>query len=132
MPAKDGDIYILNLGTTGITFRVECVVSPQALQKGLSGRQSLASGTGMFFVFHSLAIQTMWMPEMKFPLDIVWLDETLSVIHISYGLQPCTSRQNCPRISSQYDAKYAIEMPKGDATKYGFTEGMNLSVAISR
>jgi hypothetical protein len=132
MPAKDGDIYTLNLGSTGNTFQVECVVSPHALQRGLSGRPSLASGTGMFFVFSSLAIQAMWMPDMKFPLDIVWLDETLSVSHIVYGLQPCTSRESCPSSSSQYDAKYAIEMPQGDATKYGFTEGMNLSVAISR
>lgn len=69
---------------------------------------------------------------MNFPLDIVWLDETLSVSHIVYGLQPCTSRQSCPSSSSQYDAKYAIEMPQGDASKYGFTEGMNLTVSISK
>jgi uncharacterized membrane protein (UPF0127 family) len=86
----------------------------------------------MFFIFGSLAIQTMWMPDMNFPLDIVWLDETLSVSHIVYGLQPCTSRQSCPSSSSQYDAKYAIEMPQGDASKYGFTEGMNLTVSISK
>jgi uncharacterized membrane protein (UPF0127 family) len=131
MPAKDGDIYILNVDTETI-FQVECVVSPQALQRGLSGRPSLASGTGMFFVFQNLSIQTMWMPDMNFPLDVVWLDETLSVVHISYDLQPCTSRTSCPSSSSKYQVKYAIEMPAGDATKYRFRVGMTLSVATSR
>jgi len=129
MPAKDGDTYTLNLGSTGKTFQVECVVTPEALNKGLSGRKSLASGTGMLFIFQSLAMQSMWMPDMNFPLDIVWLDENLSVVHITYGLQPCTTRTSCPNSSSVYESKYAIEMPHGDANKYGFTGGMNLFVS---
>ena len=129
MPAKDGDIYTLQLSSNDNTFKVECVVSPQALQRGLSGRPSLASGTGMLFIFTNLAKQSMWMPDMNFPLDIIWLDETLSVVKITYGLQPCASRENCPSASSVYDSKYAIEMPQGDAAKYGFAEGISLTVA---
>jgi uncharacterized membrane protein (UPF0127 family) len=128
MPAKDGDVYILKLSSNDNTFKVECVVSPPALQKGISGRPSLASGTGMFFIFSHLAKQSMWMPDMNFPLDIVWLDETLSVVNITYGLQPCASRESCPSASSIYDSKYAIEMPQGDAAKYGFAEGISLTV----
>jgi uncharacterized membrane protein (UPF0127 family) len=130
MPAKDGDRYTLILGSTNTTFQVECVVSPPALQRGLSGRPSLAIGTGMMFIFPDIAMQTMWMPDMNFPLDIVWLDENLSVVHIVYGLQPCTSRENCPSASSRYQVKYAIEMPQGDARRYAFTEGMSLTVSL--
>lgn len=129
MPAKDGDKYRLVLGSTGNTFQVESVVSPQALQRGLSGRKSLPSGTGMLFIFPVLTLQSMWMPDMRFPLDIVWLDENLSVVNITYGLQPCLVKTDCPSSSSEYEAKYAIEMLEGDATKYGFKNGMNLSVA---
>jgi uncharacterized membrane protein (UPF0127 family) len=127
MPAKDGDKYILQLSSNHV-FQVECVSSPAALSKGLSGRQSLPRGTGMLFIFPNLAKQSMWMPDMNFPLDIAWLDENLSVIHITYGLQPCVSRTNCPSYSSVYDAKYAIEMPHGDAASYGFAEGVTLTV----
>lgn len=129
MPAKDGDKYTLILGSTGYTFEVESVVSPQALQRGLSGRTWLHSGTGMLFIFPVLAVQGMWMPDMRFPLDIVWLDENLSVVKISYGLQPCIVKTDCPNSSSDYKVKYAIEMPHGDATKYNFHNGMTLSVA---
>lgn len=128
MPAKDGDRYILNIGPTA-TFQVETVVSPQALQKGLSGRASLTSGTGMLFIFQSLSKQSMWMPDMHFPLDVVWLDENLSVVSITYGLQPCKPDGPCPNASSTYSVKYAIEMPQGDTVKYGFREGLSLSVA---
>jgi len=128
MPAKDGDTYILNIGSTGKTFKVETVVSPPALQRGLSGRPSLASGTGMLFIFQALSKQSMWMPDMRFPLDIVWLDENLSVVSITYGLQPCKTTADCPSSSSIYSAKYAIEMPQGDAAKYGFRDGLSLTV----
>lgn len=128
MPAKDGDVYNLRLSSNNNAFKVECVVSPPALQRGLSGRTSLTTGTGMLFIFSGLDMQSMWMPDMNFPLDIVWLDETLTVVNITYGLQPCLSRQSCPSASSVYKSKYAIEMPQGDAKKYGFAEGVSLTV----
>ena len=131
MPASDGDVYRLILGRTENVFTVECVVSPAALKKGLSGRPSLDSGKGMLFIFPRLAKQTMWMPDMHFPLDIVWLDETLSVAHITYGLQPCVSWMACPSSSSVYDVKYAIEMPAGDANKYEIAPGMSLQVMVN-
>lgn len=131
MPAKDGDVFTLYNKASDAYFKVECVVSPSALRKGLSGRKTLDSGTGMLFIFSGLEKQTMWMPDMNFPLDIVWLDETLSVVHITYGLQPCVSLAECPSSSSMYPVKYAIEMPAGDAAEYGFSNGHALTVVVS-
>lgn len=128
MPAKDGDVYTLLLSSTGKLFTVECVVSPPKLAQGLSGRKKLSPGNGMLFIFETLDKQTMWMPEMNFPLDIVWLDETLSVSNISYGAKPCPDKGTCPNISSLYMAKYAIEMNEGEAAIYGFMNGTQLTV----
>jgi hypothetical protein len=127
MPAKDGDIYSLLLSSSGKLFTVETVVSPQALKRGLSGRKTLELGKGMMFIFETLERHTMWMPEMQFPIDVVWLDESLSVVHISYGLQPCM-KNDCVSYSSIYMAKYAIEMNSGDAAAYGFMNGTQLTV----
>lgn len=129
MPARDDDKYTLLLSSTGKLFEVECVVSPVRLARGLSGRPSLAKGTGMLFIFDTLERQKMWMPDMNFPLDVVWLDETLSVIHISYGLQPCKDGASCPSTNSVYHCKYAIEMNEGEAAIYGFMNGTQLTVA---
>jgi uncharacterized membrane protein (UPF0127 family) len=132
MPAKDGDTYTLLLSSSGKLFKVECAVSPQALAKGLSGRDKLANGTGMLFIFNDLAKQSMWMPDMKMPLDVVWLDETLSVVNITYGLVPCSPNlpsECCKSYSSVYLCKYAIEMNAGDAAIYGFMNGTQMRVA---
>jgi len=126
MPAKDGDIYMLRVGR-GPVIQVETVVSPAATKQGLSGRPSMPLGTGLFFVFPELAIQSMWMPNMRFPLDIVWLDEHLSVVSITYGAQPCSTNP-CPSYTSTYKALYAIEMNAGDAAKNGFNIGVPLAV----
>jgi len=130
MPAEDGSKYILLLGSTMKTIQVECAVSPSALARGLSGRQTLDSGHGMLFIFPKLGKQGMWMPDMYFALDIIWLDENLSVVHITYDIQPCVTRTECPNYSSVYNAKYAIEMPSGDAKHYSFSPGLTLEVLM--
>ena len=130
MPAKNGDTFTLEVGSTGSTFFVECVVTPAALKKGLSGRQSLPTGTGMLFLFGRLQKQSIWMPGMNFPIDVVWLDENLSVVNITYSAAPCIEGNDCPSYSSLYSALYAIEMPAGDAKKYGFAVGTELRVLL--
>jgi len=129
MPAKDGDIYMLRVGPSGgPVIQVETVTSPAAIKQGLSGRPSMPSGTGLFFVFPELAIRSMWMPNMRFPLDIVWLDEHLSVVSITYDAKPCPTIDNCPQYTSTYKALYAIEMNAGDAAAKGFRVGLSLTV----
>jgi len=129
MSIKDGDVFTLRVGKgSRTTFTVEIVVSPSALKQGLSGRASLATGRGMMFIFGTLAKQSMWMIDMKIPLDIVWLDENLAVVHVTRNCPPCPNASQCPSYSSVYRVKYAIEMTAGEAQKYGFEVGKNLSV----
>ena len=129
MPVKDRDIFTLRLGKgSRTTFQVEVVISPAAIVQGLSGRPSLQEGAGMLFVFPTVSRQSMWMIEMKFPLDIVWLDENLTVVHITYNTPPCPNAQNCPSYSSVRRVKYAIEMTAGAAEAYGFKKDMQLIV----
>ncbi len=82
----------------------------------------------MLFIFPDLKRRSMWMPDMAFPLDIVWLDENLTVVHVVEGAVPCPNRSDCPHYSSRFMAKYAIEMAAGEAGRYGFVPGVSLSV----
>jgi uncharacterized membrane protein (UPF0127 family) len=129
MSAKDGNIYTLRIGKgSRVTFKVETVVSGEARTHGLSGRPSMPRGSGMLFIFDSISRQGMWMADMHFPLDIVWLDEYMKILHITKGAPPCASRNVCPTYSSVHRIKYAIEMNAGDADTYGFERGKNLFV----
>jgi len=120
MPVKDGDTFLLRIGRNRMAprFSVTAVVSEEATKKGLSNREMLPRGTGLLFIYRELAMQSMWMPDMKFPLDIVWLDEQFCVAHITYAAQPCASLNDCPSYSSMYRVLYAIEMNAGDAAAF--------------
>ena len=124
---SDGDKFKFRVGKGSRTIcSVEVVVSPEAIIKGLSGRSPLLSGHGMLFIFPEISKQSMWMPEMKFPLDIIWLDEDFLIVHITKDCKPCKTRINCPSYSSKYQVQYAIEFKSGDADAYGFEIGKTL------
>ena len=128
MSIKDGDTYILNVGDRAFTFKINVLISPSGRQKGLSGHSGLPSGTGILFIFDTLSYQIMWMPDMKFALDIVWLDENMTVVNINYNTPPCVSRDACVSYESVYLVKYAIEMTAGDAKTYGFNIGTSVTI----
>lgn len=107
---------------------VSVVSSPEGLKQGLSGSQPIGSGNGMLFIFPKYKLQSMWMIDMLFPLDIVWLDTKLQVVHINKGCMPCINKYNCPKYSSLHNAKYAIEMEAGQADDLGFEVGKSLSL----
>lgn len=52
---------------------VEVVDTPEAIRKGLSGRPSLDGDKGMLFRFSEAEIYKFWMPDMHFPIDIIWI-----------------------------------------------------------
>lgn len=121
---KDGDIFVLTIGKKN--FIVETVVSAEARKQGLSGQLQLPNGYGMLFVYSTPAKHSMWMIKMKFPLDIIWLDEEMKIVNIAKGCNPCISE--CISYSSKYKVKYAIEMTAGNADAYGFKIGKHISV----
>lgn len=67
-----------NLPTTKVQIK-ETIISAQISDdvneksKGLSGRDSLASNSGMLFVYSTPEIRRFWMKGMRFPIDIIWV-----------------------------------------------------------
>ncbi len=54
-------------------FSVEIADTEIERNLGLSGRESLAKGSGMLFVFDEPAVYGFWMKDMNFPIDIIWI-----------------------------------------------------------
>ena len=69
------------------TFFVEIADTPAAYIKGLSGREKLGDNEGMLFIFSEKSIQKFWMKEMKFSLDIIWINGD-KIAGIVYGAEP--------------------------------------------
>ncbi|MGE5850109.1 MAG: DUF192 domain-containing protein, partial [Candidatus Methylomirabilota bacterium] len=67
----------LATGTLVIASRVKVTVevarSSVEQIRGLSGRPDLKRGHGMLFVYDRTQPVSIWMKDMRFPLDILWI-----------------------------------------------------------
>ena len=112
------------------TFTIGAVVSPESRRRGLSGRPFMARGHGLLFVFDAVEQQSMWMVDMRFPLDIVWMDGDMRITKIERGAEPCmVANSACQRFPSGSPVKFAIEFNVGDADALGLVVGAQLREA---
>lgn len=112
------------------TIVADLALTPDQQSKGLSGREKLSENQGMLFVMKTPGTYGFWMKEMKFPLDIFWLDRTGKVVYMKENLQPCLSIINCPTYTPDMDSLYVIETVAGFAHKYGIAKGTHFSVQL--
>ncbi|MBI2601368.1 DUF192 domain-containing protein [Candidatus Daviesbacteria bacterium] len=64
-----------NVEINGKLLRVEIADTLTKRTKGLGGRESLASGSGMLFMFPEEKQYSFWMKGLKFPIDIIWIKD---------------------------------------------------------
>ena len=69
------------------SYTVDLAVTPEERQQGLSGREHMAGNEGMLFVFDEERQLSFWMKEMRFPLDIIWIDSQCRLIGVSADVQ---------------------------------------------
>lgn len=104
-------------------IKIETVCTIETRERGLSGREHLASSTGMLFVFDTSTVQNFWMKEMDFPIDIVWIDADFRVVDIIYDARP----ESYPNIfASPEPVKYVLELNSGEALKFSLKKGLAL------
>lgn len=100
-------------------YTAEIVGTDAARQQGLSGRSSLPGNHVMLFVFDDDARRCFWMKDMKFAIDIVWLDASKKVVAIEHAVQP----DSYPAQFCHDNARYVAEFAAGTAQKHGITLG---------
>lgn len=108
----------VQIGST--TIVAEVASTEAARERGLSGRDSLAPGSGMLFVFDHDDKFGFWMKDMKFAIDIVWLDASGTVLTIAPDLSPSTYPN---AFYPSRPARYVLEVPAGFAKGHGVAEG---------
>ena len=92
---------------------VEIADRAELRAKGLSGRRSLADGTGMLFVFDRPEICSFWMKDTHIPLSIGFFDEKKKLTQ--WVDMPLLKKKNgeIPTYKSAKPALYALEVPIG-------------------
>lgn len=77
---------------------------------GLSGKDHLDPDQGMLFMFGENGNHGMWMKDMKFSVDIVWLDGKFQVVDFVSDVAP----ESYPNVfKPKKPAKYVLEVNSG-------------------
>ncbi len=64
------------------SFAVDVAVTRKEKEVGLGFRDSLAPDRGMLFVYDHKEVFPFWMKNMRFPIDIIWIDDR-TIVDIS-------------------------------------------------
>jgi hypothetical protein len=111
------------------TIVAEMATTPKQQQAGLSGRSGLENGRGMLFVLEPPKTAGLWMKDMRFPLDIIYVDADGVVMTIHRDVPP----DSYPRMYYPVaPAKYALEVPAGFTTAHHVGVGDIMSVTNRR
>jgi len=110
-----------------IRMNVEIADDVEERAYGLMDRSYLPEDKGMLFVFEKPAIQKFWMRDTLIPLDMVFLDEKGTILHIHKNAIP---HDETP-ISSRFPASMVLEMNAGLAKRWELIEGDIITVEKS-
>jgi uncharacterized membrane protein (UPF0127 family) len=86
---------------------------------GLGGRPGLAPNQAMLFPLAQPQALPIWMKDMRFPIDILWLDQDGKVIYALQNVPPCQSDQPCTVYTPPQPANFVLEVPAGFVQDHG-------------
>ena len=113
---------LANITINGFNLLADVPTTNDQFQKGLDIKDHIEENQGMLFIFKEPGRQPFWMHGMKFPIDIIWLDNKSNVVHIEHNLSPCIMDLVCPTYSPDKDSVYVLE------TTAGFTQRHNVNI----
>lgn len=113
----------ITIADTSVFVRVADTPAKQA--QGLSGTDSLPSNQGMLFTFTRDGFWHIWMKNMNYPLDVLWLSDEGIVLHIEQNLSPDSYPTD---YTSERPARMVLELPAGFVEAHHVTLGSKVTI----
>jgi hypothetical protein len=107
------------------SFEVELAQNSWQRAKGLMFKEEMDENQGMLFVFPKPGLYNFWMKNVRFPSDLIWIDQEKKIVDLKLQQQPC-SASSCSAIEPKSKAQYVLELKGGMASKAGMTVGSQL------
>ena len=88
------------------TIAIEIADDDYETQTGLMYRTKLETNHGMLFIFPDVQMRSFYMKNTKIPLDIIYINEDLSIVSIQKNAKPMDETS----LPSEAPAKYVLEI----------------------
>jgi uncharacterized membrane protein (UPF0127 family) len=118
----------VKIGNATVKAEVADTIPKQV--RGLMFRESIGKDEGMLFPFSNDAKHRIWMMNMSFPIDIIWLDSKKTIVHIEKRVPPCESLAACPLYTPPKDARYVLEVNAGYSDAKGIKVGTKAELKV--
>jgi uncharacterized membrane protein (UPF0127 family) len=121
-----------NVTIDGFSLTADLALSSEQKEKGLSVKEKLKENEAMLFVFEKPGSHSFWMKDMKFPIDIIWLDSNGKIVHIEENLEPCPLVFVCPSYTPNTDSQYVLETVAGFIPRHNVSVGTDVDFELVR
>jgi uncharacterized membrane protein (UPF0127 family) len=102
-----------------IHVSVEIANTNEKRALGLMYRQELPELHGMLFLFPRQGPQSFWMKNTPLPLDIIFIDTSLTIVNIARNTTPYSEKP----LSSDKPAQFVLEVNGGFCQRHGIAMG---------
>jgi len=120
--------HLVKIGEHSYVVEVAATVEEQS--QGLSNRETLPENAGMLFPFNPPRVVPFWMKDMRFPLDIIWIDEDNKIIGIEKNApapREGTETSDLPSYSPPGPIRYVLELNAGQSQHFKVGDSVTIS-----
>ncbi len=95
---------------------------------GLMYRDKMEQEECMLFVFGTESKYGIWMHNMLFNIDIVWVDRHMRIVDLKKNLVPCKYILGCKTYKPKHKSKFVVEFNSGTADRCKIRVGNTLKL----
>src|SRR5690349_8688670 len=126
---KESSIIVVTF-PSGVELEAEVADTPEKLLFGLAFRESMPPNGGMLYIFEQNGLHRVTTREYRFPIDILWVDESHHVVHMLEHADPC-AKDPCPLFGPPPEAvRYVIQTESGFLKKAGVAKNDELHYTL--
>lgn len=130
MYAKDIEYTDGTLAFEDGAIQIAFALTGEERTSGLSRQREIKENEGLLFIFNESDEHGIWMRDMYFPIDIIWLDTDLAVVDIKENAAPESYRslRDAEVFSPRTPARYVLEVYSGFVDAHNIAIGDTFSL----
>ena len=109
----------------GLKLFVGVADSQEERIRGLSGTETLGEFEALLFVFETVDRHGIWMKDMNFSIDIIWISEDMKIVDIERQVDPNTYPRS---FKPDKPARYVLETNSGLTQLFNIETGQTVRI----